>query len=520
MTGRPHALTVAASLVAVAGSFLFLVAVWIAIPWTAGDTPFVLDGSNAFLTCLSNHDYSACGYTGKLNYWGLMSPIGDWPLLQHAPDLLSIGLGADGHPARARILELLSVAGIVGAVVLARITCSRVGQPAWFWAFMLVVLSSPFLWYARTTAGEALATGLLVALVAATVIPAHPVLVALAALGACWTKETSYPFVAALGVLGLVLARRRTGMPIRRHVAWGTGGMLVGIVAASLFNVVRFGKIISPNFSESDLHTPGLARKLEYAAAVAVSPSGGMFVFWPAACVLVLAACSLPLIRRRRPELDWRPALVIVLVILGLTLGFASWWTPFGWSAYGPRLALPWGLPLVLLALVAYGDALGALVRRLLAASWRLVLVAAAVLVFTLPNVGQMWRPNQMGRFFLQQQPVCDAPWRGGVAKWHACQHRQMWLDRPLPLYAVDGVDSPGGAFTTFAVALGLLGSLLLLRDGLRPGAVPVFRARLPRRRMRAGADAHAESPPPLPRSEASSEAGRGGSPPPSRPPP
>ena len=56
--------------------------------------------------------------------------------------------------------------------------------------------------------------------------------------------------------------------------------------------------------------------------------------------------------------MDMRPALVLVVVILGLTFGFASWWTPFGWSAIGPRLALPWGLPLVLLALVAYGDAL------------------------------------------------------------------------------------------------------------------------------------------------------------------
>jgi len=39
-----------APLVAVAASFAFLVAVWIALPWVAGDTPFVLDGRNAFLT--------------------------------------------------------------------------------------------------------------------------------------------------------------------------------------------------------------------------------------------------------------------------------------------------------------------------------------------------------------------------------------------------------------------------------------------------------------------------------------
>jgi hypothetical protein len=456
-----------ASIVAVVGAFVFLVVVWTALPWVSGDTPFVLDGSNAFLTCLHNHDYSACGYTGKLNYWGLMTSVGDWPLLQHIPDLISIGLGADGHAARTRILELLSVAGVVASVVLAWVVLSRAGQRAWFWAFMLVVLSSPLLWYARTTAAEALATGLLVCFVAATLLPAHPVLVGLAAVGAAWTKETSYPFIAALGVVGLMLAARRTGIRIRPHLIWGTAGLAVGILAASWFNVVRYGKVISPNFFESELHTPGVARKLEYAVGVLVSPSGGMFVFWPAASVLVLAACLLAL--HRRNDVDVWPAVVLLLVILGLTIGFASWWTPFGWSAIGPRLALPWGLPLVLLALVAYGSALRPPVARLLASPWRLMLVFGVVLAFTLPNIGTTWRPNATGAFFAQQNPPCDAPWRGGVEKWNRCQHEQMWFDRPMVLYGLHGVRSPGGAVTTALVALGLLGCLLLLRGGLAP---------------------------------------------------
>ena len=459
----------AASIVSVAGAFVFLVCAWIAMPWVAGDTPFVLDGSNAFLTCLSHHDFSACGYTGKLNYWGLMTSVGDWPLLQHVPDLISIGLGADGHAARTRVLELLSVIAVVVAVVLARVALSRTGQRAWFWAFMLAVLSSPLIWYARTTAGEALATGLLVCFVAATVLPAHPVVVGLAAVGAAWTKETSYPFIAALGVLGLLVAARRTGARIRPHLVWGAVGLGVGIVAASLFNVVRYGKIISPNFFEPDLHTPGVARKLEYALGVLVSPSGGMFVFWPVASVLVLAACVLPLVRRDQSKVDVRPALVLLVVILLLTLGFASWWTPFGWSAIGPRLALPWGLPLLLLALVAYGGLLGPPTARLLMPPWRLLLVFGVVLAFTLPNIGTMWRPNATGAFFRQQQPPCDAPWRGGVEKWNDCQHQQMWFDRPMPLYGLHGVATPGGAVTTALVALGMLGCLVLLREELVP---------------------------------------------------
>jgi hypothetical protein len=467
-TDGPDAGLLRASRVAVAGSFAFLVAVWIARPWIAGDTPFVLDGSNAFITCLSHHDYSACGYTGKLNYWGLMSPIGDWPLLQHVPDLIAVELGVNGHPDRTRILATLSVVGVVASVGLAWKVLTRFGRAPWFWGLMFVVLSGPILSYARTTQGEMLAMGLLVCLVAASLLQAPPVVVAIAALAACWTKETAYPFVAALGLLGLVLARRRTARPIGRHIVWGAAGMAVGIVSASLFNIVRFGSVVNKNYLASQLHTPGIARKLEYAAAVFVSPSGGMFVFWPAASVLVLAVCLLPFVYRSRFELDVRPAVVLIAVIVVLTLGFASWWTPFGWAGWGPRLALPWVLPVLLLGLVAYGERLGALALRVLAPSWRLVAVWAVVLALTLPAVGYMWRPETIGAFFRQPKPLCVQPWLGGVAKWHACQSDQMWSDRPMPLYALSGLDSAGALSTSIVVAIGLLGCLILLRGELR----------------------------------------------------
>jgi len=317
-----------------------------------------------------------------------------------------------------------------------------------FWAFLLVVLSSPLVWYARTTAAEPLATGLLVCLVAATVLRAPAPVVAVAALGACWTKETSYPFVAVLGLLGLDLARRRTGLPIRRHIIWGAAGIIVAFAAASLFNVVRFGSILSANFFEPKLQTPGVTRQLEYGLGVLVSPSGGMFVFWPTASVLVLTACLSPLFVRSRSMADARPALVLLAVIFGLTLGLASWWQPFGWAGYGPRLALPWGLPLVLLALVAYGEQLGNLVQRVLTRWWGLLLLFGVVLAFSLPHIGHMWRPHQTDRFF-SQKPPCVQPWIGGVAKFHACQHQAMWFYRPMPLYALQGLKTPSGASTS-----------------------------------------------------------------------
>src|SRR5262249_16066972 len=145
------------AMIAALGSLAFLVATWIARPFVSGDTPFVLDGTNAFLNCLSQHDYNACGYTGRLNYWGLMSPVGRWTLLQHSPDMITIGLGGDGHPARTRVLASLSVAGVVGSVALGGAVLRRCGRAEWFWAFMAIVLTGPILAYARETFGEMLA---------------------------------------------------------------------------------------------------------------------------------------------------------------------------------------------------------------------------------------------------------------------------------------------------------------------------------------------------------------------------
>jgi hypothetical protein len=449
--------------VAVAGGFL--VAVWLAIPWVGGDTPFVLDGSNALLTCLSNHDFDACGYTGKLNHWGLMTPIGYWPLLQYIPDVIAIELGANSHPDRTRLLAGLGVAGLVGSVALARLVLVRVGQSAWFWGFLFIALSSPFIAYGRQTVGETFATGLLVCLVAATVLRAPPPVVALSAFAGCITKETSYPFVVAIGILGLVLARRRTGLPIRAHLIWGAAGTAAAIVLASLFNIVRFGSVLNTNYLHHDFRTPGIGRKLEYSAALLFSPSVGMFVFWVSASALVLAACVLPFVSRS-PELDARPAIVLIVVVAVLSLGLASWWTPFGWTSYGGRLSLPWVLPLVLIALVAYGDSLAHLARRLLAPTWRLFAVFAGVFALTLPHVGEMWRPNASAPFFGQAQG-CQAPWNGSVEGWQSCQHELIWFARPMGLYAVDGLENLGGVITSFAVAVGLFGCLVLLRNGL-----------------------------------------------------
>jgi hypothetical protein len=155
---------------------------------------------------------------------------------------------------------------------------------------------------------------------------------------------------------------------------------------------------------------------------------------------------------------------VLCAVVVVLTLGFASWWTPFGWAGYGPRLTTPWIPALVLLSLVAYGDALAELARRLLAPTWRLLLVAFAVLALALPHVGYMWKVSSIGGFF---RPNCDAPWRIGVQEFHGCEQELLWYRRPVGTFAIRGLGTSGGAATSVVLALGILASLVAFRADL-----------------------------------------------------
>jgi hypothetical protein len=468
MSARLRVAAIAAAL----GSLPFLVVVWTIRQTNGGDTGFVLDGTNAFLNCMSAHDFNACGFTGKLNYWGLMSPIGWWPLLQHIPDLITIGLGGDGHPVRYRVLGTLSVVGVLVTVLLGWLVLRRFGQARWFWGFLFIVLSGPVLAYGQQAAGEMLAMGLLVCLVAATLLQAPPPVVGLAALGACLTKETSYPFVAALGLLGLWLAQKRTGRPILRHVIFGAVGMAIAITAASLFNIVRFGSVLNTNYLDDQLRTHGIIWTFDYVLAVFFSPSGGLYLTWPAASLLVSAACLVALVRAPFRSAYTRPALVVIACVAALVVGFASWWTPFGWSGYGPRLQLPWIPPIVLIVLVAYGDDLAALTRGLLGRMWRFALVFAVAFALALPHIGMVWDPGSLVGFVEQENPPCNAPWRSGVQTWQRCQHRLLWEHRPMGLYTLDGVATGGGVTTAIVVALALLGSLALL-GGVQVPAQP-----------------------------------------------
>ena len=369
------------------------------------------------------------------------------------------GLSVDG---RARLLAALSVVGIALAVAAAWIVLRRIGLPEWRWVVLLVAVSGPTLAYGNTTWGEMLATGLVTLLVALALLPARPALVGLAAFGAGLTKETGYVFVAALGLLALLLASRRAMVPIRRHVLFGAAGLALAVAVGSGLNLIRYGTPRNAYYLDPGLRTTTVEKTLELAAGLFVAPNGGILLFWPLATLVLGLLLALPLVRASRGAVPWRdawPAAALLVIVGGLTAVLAVWWSPFGWWAWGPRLSLPWVLPILLLALAAFGSSLTPLVARVLGPIPGLVAVAALAVATALPHVGLLWRPETVGEFFFfTKTAVCPGGGPPPTPEYYACLREEMWTRHPILLDALGGLATPGGAITTIFVALVVYG--------------------------------------------------------------
>jgi len=149
--------------------------------------------------------------------------------------------------------------------------------------------------------------------------------------------------------------------------------------------------------------------------------------------------------------------------------GLALWWVPFGWAAWGPRLSLPWVLPVLLLALAAYARELRPHARRLLGSGTRLAVCGTAMVAVAAPHVGYLWRYETVPEFFLHTTDVCPAFGPGDAH--YECLREQMWGRRPIWLDALEGLATPGGVVTLAAVAALVGGSLVLLRRELLDSA-------------------------------------------------
>ena len=434
-------------------------------PIVGGDTPVLVTGAQAALDCIGQGIWTSCGENppARVNEY-YSSLVGPWPPLQYVPVAAMLEAGLDAHVMTG--LALLSIAALLGSLWLAWAVGRRVSVPVAV-GLVVLALSGPLLYYAVNTFGESLASGLGCAFVAALVLRPRVALVAGTAFAAALTKETAAPFVAAIALVIAFAPATRDPLATRARLAGAAIGCVLALAAHAALNVFRFGGPRNADLLQDAFRVPGLGRKLEYLAALVVSPNGGLLEYWPVAFALFAWLGVLAVVRRSWPALA-------VLALLGILLaGLASYHTPFGWYAWGPRLTIPWVLPLALVAVAVHGRELDATLRWLLRPRLAVPVLAVLVALAAAPHLGVLFDGSAATELFNPAKGECAVPGaRIGDDQYYRCVSEQAWERQAVQISALGGLKSPRGALFLGVLGLAALALLeLARREG--PGEPP-----------------------------------------------
>jgi hypothetical protein len=429
-------------------------------PGVEGDTMQLVLGARRAAICLEAGAGGACP---NLSYF---------PLLQYLPaGLVFLAGGRTGDALGA--LVWINLAAWLGTAVLLAVAL-RKGRGGWAAALALAAwVGSYGLAYANSSFGEILAGFLALAFTIGCAREWPWLLVGAVGLLAGVGKETAPPFLALLGASALLpqwLAARGA-----RRVPWrGLLALLVavggGVAASAAFNVWRYGRPGNPFLLQELLRAPDAAQWLSAFTALWLSPNGGLLLFAPAAVALIGGAGGWAIARAARRADGWEstaPALGGLAVLVGMTVGLAGWYSPFGWWAWGPRLVLPW-LPAALYLALSAPLPWERAAARFLAAEWRFPVLAVLFAGATVIHAAALVDPHAYLAHFtdttcpfaiIQQDPA-------GFWEHISCL---MWnTDRPLLGRMLRAALQPRAVGAVLAAALLQVALLWRAREWIR----------------------------------------------------
>jgi hypothetical protein len=231
-------------------------------------------------------------------------------------------------------------------------------------------------------------------------------------------------------------------------------------------NYFRYATWNSAYYTSPQFRTPGVGRTLAYFAGLWTAPSSGLIWYWPVATLLVglgVIAVARTFVRSPRDPRLWLPAAVALGALFAFIGGLATWWSPFGWIAYGPRLAVPI-LPAALVVLLyTAGPAVAELVAPLLRTVIGAVAIIALVVLAGWAQFGAPWAHADGVNALIAADDECvgliDLPIE--APEFLQCTSHVMWRRSPSTLAATftggGGIAFVGRVLLSGATALIIL---------------------------------------------------------------
>jgi hypothetical protein len=287
--------------------------------YLASDTVVLVNGARRIAFCLSHGIYSRCE-PAPVHY----ALVGPFPLFQYGPAFVMTQLLGMGDASVYRAFTIISTLSFCTLVGLSGWTVSHTGR-RWAPAITVLILTtSPLVFYAWSTLGESLAALLIALMAVAALRRWPPIVLALTAFLACITKETVFPIVAILGAVSL-WATPIGSRPLRREHWIGLAcGVLLALGVSAAFNWFRYHQLTNAAYLAAKLQVPGVGRRLALGVDLWLAPNGGTALFWPLAAALVIgliAIASTASTRRPMRRMRTVPALGLIVSLLVYLLG-------------------------------------------------------------------------------------------------------------------------------------------------------------------------------------------------------
>ena len=418
-----------------------------------GDTEVVIDGSRAVVSCLSRGVFINCNRA--IATAGTV--VGPYPAIQYVLAVAARWLGVGDKGVLTGFLAL-SALGVLSMPLLFCYASWKGGWPEVKHLGLLLILTSPFIWYGSSSFAEPMAAALLLAMVVVMVCRCHPILILATALTAGLTKEFVPPIAAVIAVIGLFMSR-----PIRDNIRRSAAVLMGALMAAifnAAFNIFRFGTPLNTDYSLPLLRTPpGL--RMNFFTALWVSPNAGILWFWPLAVILLCIGVAFGIKIISRSPIEAVAGISTGGALLAISIGLGAWFAPFGWAAWGPRLLLPYIPALTFLVWVAYRFRFAELlkVRKSRPRMVALMSIGAVIAVMSIPQAWSAFNGPEVLNGFFGQNERCPRPLviQVDADYYYECIQYLTWTKRPFLLR-----DASTQIPTTWAFPLGAIHLLMV----------------------------------------------------------
>ncbi|MDH4247565.1 MAG: hypothetical protein OEW39_07095 [Deltaproteobacteria bacterium] len=390
-----------------------------------GDTVALLSVINAGLDCLSKGIYSGCY-------------VLHFPIFQYIPMAI---LRLNGAVDEVILMNMIyiNLASFFIMILLVMSYFRGLKRNSITLIFILSLITSALFYYTKNTYNETTAAMITLAFTLAALKRSHGGIIAILFILAGSTKEVAFPFLILIGVACWIPQLRENWRSVKGQLIGLLIGALISLLINSLFNYFRFASILNTFNMDPKLHVPSLDLHISLFGGILFSPNAGILFFCTLFSILIGVVLFLTLKENLQRGSYFSHQVVqsglILAILFGLIVGFSSWYAPYGWIAWGPRLILPWMPSLFILTIALFPDPLKKFMDRLFSRNLFVGIAMILIAFVATPQLGVMTGFDMMIRFFSVN---VECPKGGNVQEdrdyYFQCLHNGTWTTRHLLL--------------------------------------------------------------------------------------